>query len=121
MDGLVRTRKEIDRAVGTHFLEVAEGETCQDTERNRPSEGYSLPGDSRERNLSGHEKKPTKQGAPTSWRRQGERPVRTQKGTDQTRDTHQLETAEVGTCQDTERSRPSGGNSLPGDGRGRDL
>ena len=118
---LVRTRKEIDRASGTHFLETAEGGTCQDTERNRPSEGYSLPGNGRERNLSGHGKKPTKQGAPTSWRWQRERLVGTQKGTDQTRGTHQLETAEVRTCQDTERSRLSEGNSLPRPGHGRGL
>ena len=118
---LVRTRKEINRASGTHVLETAEGGTCQDTERNRPSEGYSLPGNGRERNLLGHGKKPTKQGAPTSWRRQRERLVRTQKGTDQTRGTHQLETAEVRTCQDTERSRLSEGDSLPGPGNGRGL
>ena len=43
-EGLVRTRKEIDRVRVTHFLETAEGGTCQDTERNRQSEGHSLPG-----------------------------------------------------------------------------
>ena len=118
---LVRTRKEIDQVRGTHKLETAQGKTCQDMERNRPSEGYSLPGNGRERNLSGHGKKPTKQGAPTSWRWQRERLVRTQEGTDQKRGTHQLEMAEVRTCQDTERSRLSEGNSLPGPGNGRGL
>ena len=34
MVGLVRIRKETDRARRTHVLERAEGETCQDTERN---------------------------------------------------------------------------------------
>ena len=46
-DGPVRTREEIDRARGTDELETAEGGTCQDIERKRPSEEHSLPGDSR--------------------------------------------------------------------------
>ena len=113
-------------------------------ERNRPSVGHSRPGDSRERDLSGHRSKPTKQGALTSWRQQREGLVRTQKETDRARcthcletaergtyqgtketnrawGTHSLETAEGGTCQDTERIRLSVGHSLSGDGRERDL
>ena len=81
MEGIIRTQKETDRARHTHFLEKAEGETCQDTERNRrarhthvlkmaeggtcqdternqPSEVHSQTGGSRGRDLSGHEKKP---------------------------------------------------------------
>ena len=88
MDGLVRTRKEIDRARRAHFLgvvegrncqdtektnrprhthqlEAAEGGTCQDTKRNYPNEAHSRPGDGRGRNLSRHGKKKTEQGSLT--------------------------------------------------------
>ena len=97
-EGLVRTPKGTDRARHTHILETAEGGTCQDTERNPSTEAHSLSGDGRGRDLSGHSKKPTDQGALTSWRQQRE-----------------------GLCEDTERNRPSDEHSLPGDGRGRDL
>ena len=90
-------------------------------ERNRLTEADSLPGDGRERDLSGHGKKQTEQGALTSWRRQREGLVRIRKETDRSRCTHKLETAEGGTCQDRERNRPSELDLLPGDGRGRDL
>ena len=79
---LVRTLKETDRAKHTHELETAEGETCQNKERNRPTEAHSRTGDSgrgtcqltetnrasevhsrtgnsRRRDLSGHGNKPT--------------------------------------------------------------
>ena len=68
-EGLVRTRDKTDRSRRTYFLETSEGRTCQDTESNRRSETRSLSGDSRRRDLSGHEKKPTEQGTLTSWRR----------------------------------------------------
>ena len=80
-EGLVRTRKEADRPRRTHKLETAEGGTCQDMERNRPTEAHSHPGDGRRRDLSGHEKKPTDQGALTPWRQQ-EGLVRTRKEID---------------------------------------
>ena len=71
-EGLVRTRKETDRAtgMGTHILETAEGGTCQDMERNRPTEAHSHPGDGRGRDSSGHAKKPTERQAwaLTYWR-----------------------------------------------------
>src|SRR6266850_417191 len=38
MDGRVRTRKESNRARGTHILESADRQTSQAMERNRPSE-----------------------------------------------------------------------------------
>ena len=47
--------------------------------------------------------------------------VRTWKESDLGRGTHQLETAKRGTCQNTERTRPSKGHLPTGDGRGRDL
>ena len=59
-------------------------------------QGYSLPGDGRGRDLSGHRKKLTNQGALTLWRQQREGLVRTWKETDQLRRTHTLETAEGG-------------------------
>ena len=147
-----------------HILEMAEGGSCQETERNQPSEAHSQTGDGKGRDLSGHINKPTDQGALTSWRRQRDGFVRTRKETDRERCTHKLETVEGGTCQgtertdrarrthqlemtgggtcqgtketdqamrthkleggtcqDTERNRPSKAHSHAGDGRGRDL
>jgi hypothetical protein len=43
------------------------------------------------------------------------------KKTDRGRCTHFLKMAEIGTCQDMERNRPSMAHSHTGDGRGRDL
>jgi len=60
MEGLVRTWKETDLARHTHQLEMAEGGTCQDTERNRPSKVHSLSGGHRGIDLSGHRIKVTK-------------------------------------------------------------
>ena len=62
--------------MGTHSLETG---TCQDTERNRASEGYSQAEDKQREGL-----------------------VRTGNETDQARDTHVLEMAEGGTCHGTE-------------------
>jgi len=45
--------------------------------------------------------------------------VKTWKESDQARGTHQLETTEGGTSQDTEKKGPSKGHSLPGDHRER--
>ena len=120
-EGLVRARKEKDRARGTHRLEVAEGRTCQDTERNRPSKAHSLSGDGRQRDLSGHGKKKTDRGALTNWRRHRARLVRTRNETDRQRQTHCLETAEGEACQDAERNRQRKAHSPTGGGRGRDL
>jgi hypothetical protein len=77
--GEVRTRKESDQARGTHILETASGGTSQDTERIRPSEGYSPTGDGIGRDKLGHGKNPTKRGALTNWRRHQEGQVRTRK------------------------------------------
>ena len=112
--------KETNRARHTHKLETAEGETCQDTERNQRSEAHSLPGYGTVGDLSGHGKKPTEQGALTSWRWQREGLVRTRQETNRAGHTHQLETAEEEICQDTERNRPSKAHSLSGDGKGKD-
>ena len=65
-EGLVRTRKETNRPRHTHNLETAEGGTCQDTERNRPTKAHSLPGDGRGRDLSGHGKEANDQGTLTT-------------------------------------------------------
>ena len=100
---------------------MAERGTCQDTERNQSTEAHSHPGDSRERDLSRHRKKPTDRGALTNWRRQTEGLVRTRKATDRPRRTHFLEAAEGGTCQDSKRNRSTEAHSQTGDGRGRNL
>ena len=39
-EGFFRIQNENDRARHTHHLEMAEGETYQDTERRKPSEGH---------------------------------------------------------------------------------
>ena len=67
--------------------------------------------------MSGHRNNPTDRGTLTSWRRKTEGLVRTQKESDRPRHTHSLETANRGTCQDTERIRPTKAHSHPGDGR----
>ena len=100
---------------------MAEGGTCQGTERNQPSEGHSHTGDGRGRGLSEHGKKRIERRVLTNWRWQREGLVRTWKEIDRSRGTHSLETAEGGACQDIERNRLREGHSLPGDGRGRDL
>ena len=120
-EGLVRTWKETNRPRRTYFLETAGGGTCQDMERNRPTEAHSLPGDGIGRNLSGHGKKPTKGSRLTFWRWQGEGLVRRWKKTDRPRHTHFLETVSGGTCQGTEGNQPREADSLSGDGRGKDL
>ena len=71
--------------------------------------------------MSRHRKKPTEQGTLTYWRQQREGLVRTQKETDRARHTDVLKTAEGGTCQYTERNRPSETHSHTGDSRGRSL
>ena len=120
-EGLVRIRKETDRPRRTHRLETVEGETCQDTQGNRPTKAHSQTGDGRGRDLSGHARKPTDRGALTNWRWQRGELVRIRKQTDRQRHTHVLETAEGGTCQDTQGNRPTEAHSRPRDGRGRDL
>ena len=114
------------------------------TRNDNGREGYSLSGDSRRRNLSGHRKKPTDRGTLTSWGRQREVLVRTREEAGQPRHTHKLETAggtwsghrkkptDRGTrtswgrqrgvtCQDTEENWLTEAHSQTGDGRGRNL
>ena len=71
--------------------------------------------------MSGHRKNPADRGPLTSWRRQTEGLVRTRKVSDRPRPTHQLKIADRGSCQDTERIRPTEAHSLTVDGRQRDL
>jgi hypothetical protein len=97
MEGLVRTRKQSDRARSTHQLESADRGTGQDTEGIRLSKGHSPTGERKWRDKSGHGK-------------QSDRP----------RGTHQLESADGGTGQDTERTRVSEGHSPTRERRQRD-
>ena len=115
-EGLVRTRKETNRAKHTHFLERVERGTCQEMKKKPTIEVHSLPEDSIGRNLSRHGYKPTDRGTLTIWRRQGEGLVRRWKETGRPRRTHILETAGGGTCRDMERNRPTGAHSHSGDG-----
>ena len=57
--------------------------------------------------LLGHGKNATERGTRTNLRQQREGLVRTRREWDQARGAHFLETAEEGTCQNTERMRPS--------------
>ena len=93
-------QKDTDRGRCTHFLKMAEGGTCQDTERNRPSKAHSRSRDGRGRDLSGQGKKKTERGALTYWRYQREGLVSTRKETNRARYTHKLETAEGGASQE---------------------
>ena len=129
-EGQVKTRKETDRARGTHKLETASGGRSQDTERNRPSKGHSRPGDRIGSDKSRYGKKPTGQGVLTNLRPRREGQVSTERnrptegnsppgdriGRDKSgygrkestaRGTHLLENASGGTSQDTGRNRPS--------------
>ena len=92
-EGLVRTPKGIDSSMGAHHLKTTEGATCQDIERNRPSEVHSLPGDGGGSEMSGHRKQSIDRWALTLWRRQREGLVGTRKKSTE-RDTHFLETTE---------------------------
>ena len=80
-EGQVKTRKETDRAMRTHVLETTQGGTSQDTERHRPSDAHSRPGDSTGRDKSGHGKKLTERCTLTYWRPHREGQVRTRKET----------------------------------------
>ena len=141
-DRRVRIRKESDLARGAHILDTASGETSQDTERIRLSEGHSHTGHRIGRDKSGygkklterreltswvphqetlgHRKNPTGAEALTSWRRHREGQVRTRKESDRAMGTYILETESGGTSQNTERIQPSEGHSHTGDGIGRD-
>ena len=110
--------KSTEQAALTSWRRQKEG-LVRPQKRDRPSEGHSRPEDGRG-DLSGPGKKSTER-ALTLWRQQRERLVRTRKEIDRARGTHSLETAEGGTCQDTERNRLSKGHSQTGDGRRRDL
>ena len=52
--GLVRAWKKTDRARRAHVLEMAKEGACQGTERNRPSEARSRPGDGKGRDRRAH-------------------------------------------------------------------
>ena len=95
-EGQVTTRKESDRARGTHSLKMASGGTSQDTQRIRPSAGHSLPGDGIGMDKLGHGKILTSRWALTSWRQHREGQVRTQKESDRATGTHILEMAPGG-------------------------
>jgi len=85
--------------------------------RNGSSEGHSRPGE-RRGDKSGHEKKLSEQGEPTSWRAQREGQIRTRKQTGRARATHVLvaERRQVRTRKQTEQHE---GHLLPGEHRWR--
>ena len=93
-DGHVRTWKESERVRGTCRLESTDGWTYQDLERIRASKGYSLTGERRRTDMSGHGKNPSEQGALTDWRVRTDGRVRTWKESERARGTHRLESAD---------------------------
>jgi len=102
---------------GTHFLESADGRTSQDTEGIQASEGHSLPGERRQMGKSGHGRNPSERGALTNWRAQMDGQVRTRKESKRVRGTHELESADGRTSQDTEGIQASEGHSQTGEHR----
>ena len=112
-------KKAAERGALTIWIWQREG--LVRTQGKQLSKGHSLlPGGGRGRDVSGHGKKEIERGTLTDWRQQREELIRTRKG-DRARCTHSLETAEGGTCQDTERRRLSETHSLTGDNKGRNL
>ena len=118
--GQVRTQKGSDRLRPTHRLETTYGGTSQVTERIRPTNVHSPTGDRTGMDKSGHRKNPTDRGSLTNWRPHREGKVRTWKESNQPRPTHQLEIAQGGTSQDTERIPSTEAHSPTRDDTGRD-
>ena len=106
-EGLVRTWKESNQAMGTYKLEITEGEACQEMERKLTKQWALTSYRPQREGLVRTQKKATKQWVLTSWRPQGEGLVRPQNKSDQVMGTHKLETPEGETCQDTERKGSS--------------
>src|SRR6267142_740092 len=102
MNGQVRTWKESEQVRGTHFLESTDGQTSQNMKRIQPSEGHSLPGEHRQTDKSRQGKNLTELGALTNWRAQMGRQFRRWKESNQARGTHQLESADRWTSQETQ-------------------
>ena len=112
-------KKQTDRRALTFWRRQREKLVRTRKETHQPA--HSPTGDGRGGHLSGHGKKQTDQRALTNWRRQSEAVVRKSKETDRPTRTHSLGMAERGTCQDTERNRPTDAHSLSGDSTGRHL
>jgi hypothetical protein len=76
----VRTWKDSERVTATHFLESAERQTRENTERKRASKEHSLPGE-RERwtGEDTEQKRANRRGALTDWRAESDGQMRTQK------------------------------------------
>ena len=79
----------------------------------RASRGHSRPGQSGNRDRSGHGRNDGQRGSPTNWRAQIQRQVRTPKECEP-RGTYVLESPDTKTSQDTERMGASEGHSLSG-------
>ena len=127
----MRTQKESGRARSTHFLETAEGMTCQITEgervkghspteaaeggtyqnmeRKQPREGGSRPGDDRGRNLSRHGKIRDSSTGTHFLNTTEQEYVRTRKESNQ--ETLTCWRQQRGTCEDLETNRPGEGDS----------
>ena len=118
--GTCQNTERSDRTRGTHSLETVGGGICQDMGRKPPSERHPRTKNGRGSYLSEHGIKTFKRehSLPGNGRRKN---MSGQKESDQSGDTHCLETAERGACQGTKRNRPSEEHSLPGDGRRTNL
>src|SRR6266850_45692 len=103
MNRQVRTWKESKQARGTHFLKSTDQQTSQDMKRIQANEGHSLPGERRWMDKLEHRKNLSNCRALTNWRVQTHGQVRTWKGSEQARGTHQLESMGGWTSQDMER------------------
>jgi hypothetical protein len=110
--------EDTERAMGTHFLESADGGTGQNGKRNRPSDVHSLSEEHRWRRSDWQEKQ-TERRAITNWRARTEEQVRSAKETKREMGTHSLESADGGTSENGKRNRESDEKSLPREHRRR--
>ena len=119
-EGLIRKRKEREKARSTHELDTAERRLLRHRKKHIEKEALTVwrwqGGDS-----SGHRKIEAKRGALTSWKWKKDEFVRAQKESDEEEGAHCLETAEGVTYQHKETKRLSKGHPLSEEGRGRNL
>jgi len=81
------------------------------------SEGHSQTGEHRQTDKSQYRRNLSKQGALTNWRAQTDGQVTTQKGSEQVRGTHKLESTNRWASQDMEGIQVSKGHSQTGEHR----
>jgi hypothetical protein len=105
---------------GTHVLESAERRTSEDTNGKRASERGVLTSWIAQIDGQVRTRKASERGALTVWIAQIDGQVRTRKASEGVRGTHELDSADRRTSEDTERKQTSEGHSRPGERRSSD-